>query len=151
MQRYKDSVTEMQGEAASKFGANHGYNTSLLVGAKSVWSGKTCLELLTDTVNYTNENTRITLQRGDIAQATSNALQSCESRGYGSCIPLLINDKCVLEGPPPESPSARTKPNPESTPVPSGINLTIAKEKCADLGFMAGTEEFGRCALKLLK
>jgi hypothetical protein len=151
MERYQSKVTEMKTEGVSKFGVNHGYDTSLLVGAKSVWGGKTCLELFANYVDYTSENTFISLQRGSVAQATSNALRSCESKGYGVCVPILVNDKCVLEGQTPIRPSVHSSQAPETISSPLGLDISTAKEKCVDLGFKAGTEEFGKCVLKILK
>ena len=151
MERYQSKVTELKMEGVSKFGVNHGYDTSLLVGVKSVWGGKTCLEFFANDVDYTSENTFVSLQRGSVSQATSNALRSCEAKGFGVCVPIMVNDKCVVEGQALVRPTVRSSQAPEAISAPSGIDISTAKDKCVDLGFKVATEEFGKCVLRILK
>ena len=107
----------------------------------------------------TSDGGLILLELGDPANeyrvlATANA--SCARRGLGSA---------TISGPTPTvlsfgntfysftcsrrtfAPIAIPQP-----PIPSkGIDIGLAKEKCRDLGFKAGTEAFGTCILKLSK
>ena len=138
-------VSDLQKQAVEKFGVNHGYDTSVLVGAKSVWTGKTCLDLFTKKVDFGPENTRISLQRGSIETATRSALKSCGSLVKGDCIPIMINRECVLED---EAQKTATEAFHQSQAFPSRfseIERKKAKEKCIRLGFETGTEDFGQC------
>lgn len=101
----------------------------------------------------------ILLELGDPANeyrvlATANA--SCARRGLGSA---------TISGPTPTVLSfgntfysftcARRTFAPVATPQPlstnKGIDIDSAKEKCRDLGFKVGTENYGNCILKLTK
>ena len=77
----------------------------------------------------------------------SSVRQSTDSKYVGNNLGLVKAYKCY--GP-------RTlQPVPVYTPVPSPalprptLGLEGAKSKCQDLGFKSGTEDFGRCVLKL--
>jgi len=50
VETYQSIVTDLQKQGLEKFGVGHGYNTSILVGYKSVWAGKTCLDFFTNPV-----------------------------------------------------------------------------------------------------
>ena len=51
---------------------------------------------------------------------------------------------CIAEQP---KPQPTTKQSSSTTPI--SVSIESAKEKCMDLGFKTGTEEFGKCALQL--
>jgi len=147
----QSEVADLQKQAVEKFGVNHGYDTSVLVGAKSVWTGKTCLDLFTKKVNFGPENTKISLQRGSIETATRSALRSCGSLVKGDCIPVMINKECVLED---EAQRAATEAFHQSQASPSRfseIERKRAKDKCIRLGFETGTEDFEQCVSTVSK
>ena len=143
-------VSDLQKEAVEKFGVNHGYDTSVLVGATSVWAGKTCIDLFTKKVDFGPDNTRISLQRGSIETATMSALRSCGSRVKGSCVPIMVNNECVLDGQLQKAAPAVLQSQ-ASPPRFSEIELQKAKDKCIELGFNTGTEDLGQCVLKISK
>jgi hypothetical protein len=101
-------------------------------------------------------------------QATTNELNSraveiCSQLGGVKSLPAYsysvpIGWKVSLyqcNGPPPTSPaplrnwSAPTGPTVQILPAAAGLDE--AKSKCFDLGFLAGSESFGSCVLKLSK
>jgi hypothetical protein len=43
----------------------------------------------------------------------------------------------------------RRAPEPRPAQAPSGIGIDAARSKCAELGFVSGSESFGRCVLQL--
>ena len=144
-------VVDLQKEAIQKYGVNHGYDTSVLVGAKSVWTGKTCLDLFTKKVNFGPDNTKISLHWGSIETATRSALKSCGSEGKGDCIPIMVNKECVLDD---EAQRAATEAFHQSQASPSRfseIERKRAKDKCIRLGFETGTEDFEQCVSTISK
>jgi len=151
MENYQSTVKELKGQAISKYGLNNGYDTSIAVGAKSIWEGKTCLDLFSGNLSFSSQNTFIYLDKGSVDRVTSNALNNCEKKGNGSCMAILVNNNCVLDLKPLAVTKMPVVQAPSVDRPPQEINLIKAKEKCAELGFKAQTEEFGKCVLTVSK
>ena len=150
---YQSVVSDLKNQAVAKLGVNHDYKTSLLVGARSVWRGKTCLDFMTNNVDFKEDNSFALLEMGSVEEAIRNALKRCEAKVQGICIPVIVNDECQLDSKEQGANLTPSSLNQVQLPpaVPTRVDLQSAKEKCLDIGFINGTEEFGRCVLKISK
>jgi hypothetical protein len=151
MENYQSIVKELKGNAISKYGLNNGYDISTLVGAKSIWEGKTCLDVFSGTLSFSSQNTFVYLDKGSVDRVTSNALNFCEVKGNGSCMVIFVNNNCVLDLKPQVVTAMPKVQAPSIDRAQQEINLIKAKEKCAELGFKVQTEEFGKCVLTVSK
>ena len=151
MENYQSTVKELKGEAINKYGLNNGYDTSIAVGSKSIWEGKTCLDLFAGNISFSSQNTFIYLDKGSVDRVTSNALSSCERKGNGGCMAIFVNNNCVLDLKPAVATKLPTLQIPSIDKEQQETSFIRAKEKCAELGFKAQTEEFGKCVLTVSK
>jgi hypothetical protein len=111
------------------------------------------------TVPYMSNQSRIVLKQNAIYDTPKAAAQTAQNycSQYGS---EAINQGQDISGGyrfftfdcvnPKAKPSTFQPPQPTYQPLPI-VSIDDAKKKCADLGFKAGTEQFGNCVLKLSK
>jgi hypothetical protein len=120
-------------------------------------TGAYCLLCPVDIVSLTSDGGEIgtnSFSESDREKARQLANANCQYRGLGVAILGERDYSRMWRGYYPYR-CVRPQPNPTySAPVntvPSGVDLTAAREKCKDLGFKQGTETFGNCVLKLSK
>ncbi len=147
MDNYISSISNLKNKAQEKFGNNNGYDNYVLVGSKSIWANKTCLDYFSGSVRFNENNTFTYLDRGSLENVKNGAISNCEKRA-GACVLVMVLNKCVLDE---RSPQVINKPQPQTSNKSESVVIDEAKDKCTNLGFKTGTESYGKCVLQLLR
>jgi hypothetical protein len=147
MDNYISAISNVKNRAQEQFGTNNGYDNYALVGSKSIWANKTCLDFFSGSVSFNGDNTFTFLDRGSLEDVKNNAISNCEKKA-GACVLVMVLNKCVLD----ERPSqVINKPQPQTSNKSESVVIDEAKDKCTNLGFKTGTESYGKCVLQLLR
>jgi hypothetical protein len=147
MDNYISAISNVKNKAQEKFGNYSGYDNYVLVGSKSIWANKTCLDFFSGSVRFDGDNTFTYLDRGSLENVKLGAISNCEQK-IGTCVLIMVLNKCVLD----ERPSqVINKPQPQTSNKIESVVIDEAKDKCTNLGFKTGTESYGKCVLQLLR
>ena len=132
--------------------------TLLLGCATGSPSGAFCLTCSVDIVSLTSDGGEIgadSFSESDKEKGRQLANANCQYRGLGVAVMGESGQSGLVWRAYYPYRCVRPQLNPNySAPtnaIPSGGDLTAAKDKCKELGFKQGTEAFGNCVLKLSK
>ncbi len=121
----------------------------IVVGFVDTYKGMTCSDLMSGRIAAPGGYFWATNAEWNVLR--EEAVKECERQSQKSCMIVIENGECVLDrenqkllvrdG---EKKSNSSKKNKEA-------DIGSAKRKCADLGFLEGTEKFGECVLKITR
>jgi PBP1b-binding outer membrane lipoprotein LpoB len=150
MDNYISAISNVKNRAQEKFGTNNGYDNYALVGSKSVWANKTCLDFFSGSFSFNEDNTFTFLDRGSLEDVKNSAISNCEKKA-GACVLVMVLNKCVLDDKGLQRTNITQPYHPPKVISTPSASIDTAKDKCSNLGFKIGTESFGKCVLQLSK